>query len=295
LKRVLVTGGSGQLGTELQRLSWPQGWEAIGIDIENLDLTDTCAIAAFVAEGSWAAVISGGAYTAVDMAENDVVTAWAVNAMGPAALAQACRAAAIPILQVSTDYVFDGKKQGAWEVGDPVAPLGVYGASKLGGELAVVTSGARHAVVRTSWVVSAHGNNFVKTMLRLAESRDAVSVVADQYGCPTTAADLAATLAKIAIRMVTDPHASSGVWHFSNAGPTSWADFAAEIFAQSAARGGPSARVEQIGTDAYPTAALRPTNSVLSHSAIQRDYGISPRPWQDALTDIFDELLGNIP
>ena len=292
MKRILVTGGNGQLGTELRRFAWPSGWEAVGIDIDQIDLTDSDAIATKVAGGGWAAVISGGAYTAVDKAEDDLVTAWAVNALAPAALARACREASIPILQVSTDYVFDGDKDGAWEPDDAVAPLGVYGASKLGGELAVRTSGARHAIVRTAWVVSAHGNNFVKTMLRVAESRDTLTVVADQQGSPTAAADLAATLAAIAMRLVDDDAAPSGVWHFSNAGATNWAAFATEIFAQSRARGGPSAIVQPIPTSEYPTPARRPANSLLSHTAITHDHGITPRPWQAALGDILDELIG---
>ncbi|MDE0878817.1 MAG: dTDP-4-dehydrorhamnose reductase [Sphingomonas bacterium] len=292
MKRVLVTGGNGQLGTELQRFAWPEGWAMVGIDIDQLDLTDRDAIAATVAGGDWTAVISGGAYTAVDKAEDDIVTAWAVNALAPAALAKACREAGIPIVQVSTDYVFDGDKDGAWEPDDAVAPLGVYGASKLGGELAVRTSGARHAIVRTAWVVSAHGNNFVKTMLRVAETRDMLTVVADQHGSPTAAADLAATLATITMRLVDDPAAASGVWHFSNAGATNWAAFATDIFAQSRARGGPSATVEPIPTSGYPTPARRPANSLLSHAALMRDYGITPRPWQAALSDILDELIG---
>ena len=292
LKRILVTGGNGQLGTEMRRYSWPDGWTAVGIDIDTLDLTDCDAIARTVAEGDWAAVISGGAYTAVDKAEDDIVTAWAVNALAPAALAAACRDRNIPIVQVSTDYVFAGDKDGAWEVDDPVAPLGVYGASKLGGELAVRTSGARHAVVRTGWVVSAHGNNFVKTMLQLAEMRDHLSVVADQRGSPTAAADLTAALATIVMRLVEDLDAPSGVWHFSNAGPTSWADFASEIFAQSNARGGQGAVVAPIPTSDYPTPARRPANSLLSHAAITRDFGIRPRAWQTALGDILDELIG---
>ena len=294
MRQILVTGGKGQLGTELGRFAWPDGWEAVGIDLDELDLTDTAAIAATVAERPWAAVISGGAYTAVDKAEGDVVAAWAVNALAPAALAASCARAGIPIVQVSTDYVFDGAKQGAWEVGDPVGPLGVYGASKLGGELAVSTAGARYAVVRTAWVVSAHGANFVKTMLRLAETRDTLSVVADQHGSPTAAADLAAALARIAMRLAEDAGAPSGFYHFSNAGPTSWAGFAAEIFAQAAARGGPSATVQPIPTSAYPTPARRPANSLLSHAAIARDYGVTPRPWQEALGDILDELIGPV-
>jgi dTDP-4-dehydrorhamnose reductase len=292
VKQILVTGGNGQLGTELQRFAWPAGWAAVPIDIDELDLTDAAAIAAKIAERHWAAVISGGAYTAVDKAESDVVTAWAVNALAPAALAAACDRAGIPIVQVSTDYVFDGSRDGAWEIDDPVAPLGVYGASKLGGELAVRTACARHAIVRTAWVVSAHGNNFIKTMLRIGAERESLSVVDDQRGSPTAAADLAAALATIAMRLADDPAAPTGTYHFSNAGAVSWAGFAREIFAQASARGGPSATIVPITTADYPTPATRPANSLLSHAAITRDYGIVPRAWQPALGDILDELIG---
>ena len=292
VRRILVTGGNGQLGTELRRFAWPEGWAVTAIDIDELDLRDTAAIAAMVASQPWAAVISAGAYTAVDKAESDVVTAWAVNAMAPAAFAEACAKAGIPIVQVSTDYVFDGARDGAWEVSDPVAPLGVYGASKLGGELAVRTSGARYAIVRTAWVVSAHGNNFIKTMLRVGATNPTLRVVDDQHGSPTSATDLAAALATITMRLVEDPAAPIGTYHFSNAGAVTWAGFAREIFAQSAARGGASAEVQGITTAEYPTPATRPANSLLSHDAITRDYGIHPPAWQTALGNILDELLG---
>jgi dTDP-4-dehydrorhamnose reductase len=293
---ILVTGGNGQLGRELARTIWPQGWRAVMLGRDALDLGDPAAIAAMIADGHegrpWAAVINAAAYTAVDKAESDVVAAWAVNALAPAALGAACAAAAIPLVQVSTDYVFAGNKAGAWEVDDPVGPLGVYGASKLGGELAVRTSGARAAIVRTAWVVSAQGANFVKTMLRLAADRDQLRVVADQHGSPTSAADLAAALATIAVRLADDPTAPTGTFHFSNAGETSWADLARDIFRQSAARGGPSASVEGIPTSDYPTPARRPANSLLSHDAIHTAYGIEPRSWDAALADILDELIG---
>lgn len=292
---ILVTGGNGQLGTELQRCAWPKGYEVIATDVADLDLTDTVAIAAKVAERPWAAVINGAAYTAVDKAENDLVTAWAVNALAPAAFGEACAKSGIPLVQVSTDYVFAGDKKGAWEVDDPVAPLGVYGASKLGGELAVRTSGARHAIVRTAWVVSAHGNNFVKTMLRVGAERETLTVVDDQRGSPTSATDLAQALMTITLRLVEDEAAPAGTYHFSNDGETSWAGFAAEIFRQSGARGGATANVTPIPSDQYPTLAQRPANSRLSHAAIVAAYGIQPRPWQDALSDILDELIGAAP
>jgi dTDP-4-dehydrorhamnose reductase len=291
-RAVLVTGASGQLGTELQRLSWPQGWEIAAVGRDTLDLQDSAAIAAYMTSRQWDVVINGAAYTAVDKAESDIVTTWAVNALAPAALAQACMRAGIPIVQVSTDYVFAGDKVGVWEADDPVLPRSVYGASKLGGELAVRTSGARHAIVRTAWVVSAHGHNFVKTMLHLAATRDTLNVVDDQHGSPTGAADLAQALMTIAVRMVEDEAAPTGTFHFSNTGATSWAGFATEIFHQSRRRGGPTAEVAPISTAAYPTPARRPANSLLGHDAIRIAYGVVPRPWKEALGDILNDLIG---
>lgn len=293
MRPILVTGASGQLGHELARIPCPAGYEIVGVDRAALELADTAAITALVAAREWAAVINGAAYTAVDKAESDVVAAWAVNALAPAAFAQACVAGNIPLVQVSTDYVFAGDREGAWEVTDPVAPLGVYGASKLGGELAIRTAGVRHAIVRTAWVVSAHGNNFVKTMLRVGATRGTLSVVDDQIGSPTGAADLAQALLTIAVRLAEDDAAPTGTFHFSNAGAVSWAGFAREIFAQSAARGGATADILPIPSSDYPTPAKRPSNSLLSHRAIHAAYGIQPRPWQAALGHILDELIGH--
>ncbi len=292
MKSLLVTGANGQLGRALGRATLPEGWEIVALDRDALDLSDATAIAAKVAERPWAAVINAAAYTAVDKAEDNVVAAWTINALAPAAFAAACANADLPLVQVSTDYVFAGDKPGAWEVDDPVAPLGVYGASKLGGELAVRTSGARHAIVRTAWVVSPDGANFVKTMLRVGATRDTLRVVEDQHGSPTSADDLAAALLSIAARLADDPQAPTGTFHFSNAGATTWAGFAREIFRQSERRGGPSPQVEGIATSDYPTPARRPTNSLLGHDAIRTAYGISPRPWEDALGDILDQLIG---
>lgn len=298
---VLITGASGQVGIELARADWPEALVPVPVTREQLDLADTDAIARIVSDGyegsPFAAVINAAAYTAVDRAESEQIEAWRINALAPAAFGQACAIADVPLIQISTDYVFPGDRPidaelSAWEVDDPTAPINVYGASKLGGELAVRASGTRHAIVRTAWVVSAHGHNFVKTMLRVGATRDTLTVVADQHGSPTSAADLAAALVTIATRMAADPQASSGTYHFSNSGGTNWAGFADEIFRQASLRGGPAAEVQPITTADYPTPARRPANSLLSHTAIAEAYGIMPRPWQEALGDILDELIG---
>ena len=294
MRQILATGSAGQVGTELRRYAWPEGWELVALDIDELDLRDTAAIAAKVAERPWAAVINAGAYTAVDQAETDVVMAWAVNALAPAAFAAACSVADIPLIQISTDYVFDGLSEHAWEETDSVCPISVYGASKLGGELAIRTGHSRHVILRTAWVVSAHGTNFVKTMLRLGSERTALRVINDQHGTPTAAADLAGVLATIAIQLARDPAAPTGTFHFTNAGATTWHDFAKAIFVGAARRGARSPALEAIATKDYPTAARRPANSVLNQTAIRTMYGISARPWEAALEDILDELLGPV-
>ena len=294
MKDVLITGGAGQVGTALARHTWPEGWRPVALTRAELDLLDPAAIAVVVASRPWAAVINAAAYTAVDKAEAEPVLAWRVNALAPAALAAACRHAGVPLVHVSTDYVFDGSKPDAWEPDDPTGPLGVYGASKLGGELAVRTGCPRHAIVRTAWVVSACGANFVKTMLRLGADRPTLRVVADQHGSPTAATDLAAALMTMAIRLAEDERAPSGVWHFSNGGATTWHGFATEIFAQSGARGGPSPAVEPIATADFPTPARRPANSLLSTATLTRNWGIAPRPWSQALGPILDDLIGPV-
>lgn len=291
-RRILATGARGQLGTELSRVRLPDGWEMVMLDRLALDLTDPAAIMEKVASERCATVINAAAYTAVDHAENDAITAWQVNALAPAAFGAACARTDTPLIQVSTDYVFGGGNSGAWDVDDRVAPLGVYGASKLGGEFAVRTSGARHVIARTAWLVSAHGSNFVKTMLRVGAERDVVNVVADQRGSPTSAADVATALANIAIRLAEDRAAPTGTFHLANAGAASWAQFADEIFRQSALRGGPSARVRPIATADYPTPARRPANSLLATTATRAAFGIELRPWQAALGDILDQLVG---
>ena len=283
---ILVTGGTGQIGIELRRRSSA----VVAPGRADLDLDDPQAIAAIVAARPWAAVINTAAYTAVDKAESDVAAAWRRNADAPAILAAETARLGIPLVQVSTDYVFDGSKAGAYLPGDATAPLGVYGASKLAGEVAVRSANPRHAIVRTAWVMSAHRDNFVKTMLRLGRERDHLRVVADQHGCPTSAADIADALLVIAARLA-DPAGPGGTWHFVNRGEASWHELATAVFAGVARRGGAVPSIEPITTADYPTPARRPANSRLDTATLERDFGIRPRPWLAALDDILAELL----
>jgi dTDP-4-dehydrorhamnose reductase len=287
---ILLTGGDGQLGTEIRRLA-PPHWRIAAPDERELDLTDLDGVAAAVAARPWSAVISGGAYTAVDKAESDVVTAWRINALGPAALAAATAKAGIPLIQISTDYVFSGEKSGYYVEDDPVAPLGVYGASKEAGEQAVRTANPRHVILRTAWLVSPHGNNFVKTMLRLGAERPQLRVVDDQRGCPTSATDLAGAAIAIAERLIGDPASPTGDYHFVNAGEASWCEFARAIFQAAEAYGRAAPKVEAITAAEYPTPARRPANSRLSTDKIRRDFGVRPRHWREALDEIVARLL----
>ncbi|WP_426011647.1 dTDP-4-dehydrorhamnose reductase [Caulobacter sp. DWR2-3-1b2] len=287
---ILITGGAGQVGRELLAAAWPEGVVLHAPARAELDLSDPASVRAVFAARPFAAVINSGAHTAVDKAETEVAAAFAANAMGPAVLADATREAGIPLIQVSTDYVFDGSKDGFYLETDPVGPLGVYGASKLAGELAVRSGNPRSVVLRTAWVLSIHRANFLKTMLRLAVDRPALRVVEDQVGCPTSAHDIADVLKTLTVAMIANADAPSGVYHFVNAGETSWAGLAREVFALSAAVGGPSASVEGIASCEYPTPARRPSNSRLSTDKLTRDYKIAPRPWQAAVAEIVADL-----
>ena len=287
---ILVTGGSGQVGLELARAEWPGQVRLHTPSRDELDLASPQAVRTVFAKRPFKAVINSAAWTAVDQAETEVAAAFAANAIGPAILADVTRSLNVPLIQVSTDYVFDGVARAPYTEEDPVGPLGVYGASKLAGELAVITGNPRSLVLRTAWVLSPHRANFLKTMLRVASERPCLSVVEDQTGSPTSAKDIAEALAAITLRMIADPRAPTGIYHFVNSGSTSWAGLAREIFALSAALGGPSAEVLGIPAIEYPTPARRPSNSRLQTSKITRDYGITPRPWKEAVAEIVDEL-----
>jgi len=288
----LILGGAGQVGTELQATPWPEGVSVHAPDRASLDITDETAVARIIAERDWAAVINTAAYTAVDKAESEVAAAWRLNALAPAILAAATDSKKIPLVHVSTDYVFDGSGTGPYAPDAPIGPTSVYGASKAAGEMAVRTANPRHGIVRTAWVVSPHRGNFVKTMLRLASERDGLTVVDDQHGCPTSAADLAAGLAQIALHLAESADAPTGTFHYVNAGVTTWHGFAEAIVAGNARRGGRAIPVAGIPTSAYPTPARRPANSELSTTSLTAAYGLTPRPWNEALDDILDRIVG---
>ena len=279
--RLLVFGKTGQVARELQRLA-P---DAVFLGREEADLMNPAACAAAVAASDADAVINAAAWTAVDKAEAEEAAATVVNGEAPAAMARAAAVKGIPFLHVSTDYVFDGAGDRPFATDHPTAPLGAYGRSKLAGEIGVRAAGGTHAILRTSWVVSAHGSNFFKTMLRSAESRDRLTVVADQIGGPTPAAAIAAALVDMAGQLVADP-ARSGTYHFSGAPDVSWGDFAREIFRQA----GLATRVEDIPTSAYPTPARRPLNSRLDCTALHDRFGIARPDWRQGLADILKEL-----
>lgn len=288
---ILVTGGAGQVGQELLRQPWPANVTVLTPGRDELDLGSRDSIVAWFAAHRVDCIINPAAYTAVDLAEDDADVASLANAQGPAWLAEMAREHGIPLLHVSTDYVFDGALDRPYREDDPVAPLGVYGASKLAGEQAVRAGAPRHVVLRTAWVISAHRNNFLKTMLRLAGERPELRVVADQQGCPTGARDIAAALRTVALAHLADPAAPVGTYHFVNAGSTTWHGLAEAIMAASAAHGGPNVPVVPIGSSEFPQKARRPANSRLDTGRLARDFGITPRPWQTVVDEIVGELM----
>lgn len=284
--RILVFGTTGQLARELSRRA-PEGVavQAIGRDVA--DLTDPAACAAVVAAAKADIILNAAAYTAVDQAETDPKTADLVNGEAPGAMARAAAARGLPFLHVSTDYVFDGAGTRPWREDDPVAPLGAYGASKLLGERRVAEAGGQAVILRTAWVFSAHGKNFVKTMLRVGAEREVLSVVDDQRGGPTAAADIADALFTIAAAFGKG-RGVPGIYHFAGAPTVSWADFAEAIFAASSLPRKPV--VNRIPSWDYPTPAKRPGNSALDCSLLARTYGITQPDWRKSLADVIGEL-----
>ncbi|MGV6848816.1 MAG: dTDP-4-dehydrorhamnose reductase [Marinibacterium sp.] len=281
--KLLVFGEIGQLGQELIRRAGDTDLEVRGLDVA--DFTDPAACVAFVDQTDADAVINAVAYTAVDKAEEDEALAEVINATTPGALARAAAVRGLPFVQVSTDYVFDGSGDQPFAVDAPTGPLGAYGRTKLNGEIAVRAAGGVHAILRTSWVVSAHGNNFIKTMLRLGKERDRLTIVGDQIGGPTPAAALADACLAAARGLVEDP-SRSGTYHVSGGPDVSWADFAREIFSQAGIR----CEVVDIPSSDYPTPAARPKNSRMDNAATEAAFG-TPRPdWRAGLNDILKDL-----
>jgi dTDP-4-dehydrorhamnose reductase len=284
---LLILGSTGQLGWELVRQSREQGLDFHALDFPEIDLGDGGSVKGGLADLSFDAIVNAAAYTAVDRAESEPGPAFAINRDGPAVLARICRARRVPMVHVSTDYVFDGTKLAAYTEDDAISPLGVYGRSKAEGERAVREGLPEHLILRTAWLYGVHGQNFVKTVLKLGRERDALRVVADQRGCPTFAADLASAILSIHRRHREGVTAEWGTYHYCGAGAASWHEFAEAIF--DVARRYESLKVERvaaIATSEYPTPARRPANSVLDCSKIERRLGIRPRPWREALEEM---------
>lgn len=290
MRRILITGGTGQLGIELLRRDWPSDIELIAPPSKELNLTDRESIRAAILRQSIDCVINTAAFTAVDAAEHDEGSAFLVNCQGPQWLAEAAEKEDIPLIHISTDYVFSGDADRPYREEDSICPLNAYGASKAAGERAVHSVHPCAIILRTSWVLSAHRSNFLKSMLQLAVERPCVTVAADQRGSPTAAADLAEAIAKISLHQIDQNGARAGLYHFANSGEASWYELATEIFRLSAEQGGPSAEVRSISTIDYASAARRPANSRLATGKITRDFGIIPRSWQVAVADIIAEL-----
>lgn len=290
---MVVTGREGQVVRSLVERAAGSGVEIVCLARPELDLAgSTAAIGSAVKQARPDVIVSAAAYTLVDKAEREPDLAFAVNERGPRALACAARELEVPIIHLSTDYVFDGAKAAPYSEGDATRPTGVYGESKLAGEQAVLAEQPDCAVLRTAWVYSPFGANFMKTMLRLAADRDEIGVVADQRGNPTSALDIADGVLQVAANLRSDADsAKRGVFHMTGAGEASWAEFAEAIFAASANAGGPSATVRRIGTADYPTAAKRPANSRLDSSKLERSHGVALPGWRNSMANVLTRLL----
>lgn len=289
--KVLVTGAKGQVGSELVKAA-PAGFTVIGLGSNELDITNQQQVTAVMAQYKPDLIINAAAYTAVDKAESDIETAFAVNEKAVALLAQAAYDADIPLFHISTDYVFDGQASTPYKETDTVNPQSVYGASKLAGEQALERTHAKHIILRTSWVFGATGNNFVKTMLRLGKEREELSVVADQYGCPTSARSIAEVLWQLAEKYVAERTLPWGIYHFSNSPACTWHEFACEIFEQAVKAGVLERKpvVHLISTAEYQTPAKRPAWSVLNFSKSESMLGGKAVYWPSELRLVLQQL-----
>lgn len=294
---VLVFGGNGQVGQELLRAlhgvdeivaTTRSGRLPDGRDCETADFTQPEQLTTLLDRIRPGVVINAAAYTAVDRAEQEPEAAFAANAQAPGVVARWCAAHGVPMVHYSTDYVFDGQGTVPYREDEPTAPLGVYGTSKRDGEAAVRAAGGRHLIFRTAWVYASHGGNFLRTMLRVGAERDALRVVADQIGTPTSAA----LIAEVTVKALQHPGGLSGTWHLTASGQTSWHGFAEAIFAEAVAAGlmAKVPAVEAISSAEYPTPAKRPSWSVLDNHKLQHDFDIVLPPWQDGLRKVIAEL-----
>lgn len=290
--RVAVTGQRGQVVQSLLERAPDHDAEIAALGRPHLDLADPTKIFPALEAAAPDIIVSAAAYTAVDKAEEEVETAYALNAAGAGAVAQAASRLSVPVIHLSTDYVFNGRKPEPYREEDSTDPLGVYGASKLAGENAVLAGCGNSVVLRTAWVYSPFGNNFVKTMLRLAGEREEVGVVADQHGNPTSAQDIADGILAVATNLLADSSSHlRGVFHMVGAGEATWAELASTIFAVSKDHGGPSATVNFIATADYPTPAPRPANSRLDCGKLKRVHGVELPAWQGSVEAVVRRLL----
>jgi dTDP-4-dehydrorhamnose reductase len=291
--RLVVTGREGQVAQSLIEVARDRdGVEVIAVGRPALDLARPDTVFAALEAARPDIVVSAAAYTAVDQAEDEKDQAFAVNATGAGKVAEAAARLGVPVIHLSTDYVFDGTKDGAYVEADATAPLGVYGASKFAGEQAVAAANPRHLILRTAWAYSPFGKNFVKTMLRLAADRDEISVVADQWGNPTSALDIADAILHAAARLREDKNfAAFGVYHLTGTGETNWSGFARHILDTSQMSGGPWAQVRDIATKDYPTKARRPASSRLSSAKFAAAFGWSAPEWRKSTERVVRRIL----
>jgi len=281
---ILVIGRSGQVASALAGLSAIAAHQLICAGRPDVDLGSPDTLSRLLARHDPCLVINAAAYTAVDKAETERDHAFAINAEGPGNLAALCADRDVPLIHFSTDYVFDGTATRPYREDDPTSPLGVYGASKAAGEAVIRRACTRHLILRTAWVYSASGHNFLRTMLRLGAERDELAVVDDQRGSPTYAADIAWAVERIALALLRDAGTAQwGTYHLTNSGETTWFGFAQEIFRLSAAKGNPAPRVRPIASRDYPTPARRPAYSVLDGAKLERAFNVSLPPWRDGV------------
>ncbi len=293
---LLVLGSRGQLGWTLLAQGAEVGLEIAGADLPELDITNPEALRDAIAESGARIVVNAAAYTAVDRAEAEPERAFMVNRDSVALLAAICEQRRLPLIHISTDYVYDGQGSRPYREDDPITPIGIYGQSKAEGEVVLREGLASHIIIRTAWLYGVHGQNFVKTMLRLGGEREKLQVVADQTGCPTYAGDLAAAILRIARRFMVEGDLPWGTYHFCGAGMATWHAFALAIFEEARHFRTLAVRqVEPITTGQYPTAARRPAYTVLDCGKIETAFGIRPPPWRESLSFYFKAIAGQWP